>query len=173
MCNSPYFFPTLDTDSLAYSIPGVDDIYTKMGEMGDYFDFSNYPKDHPLYSTANMKFVGKFQGELGGSILDKLVGLRPKLYAFTQISSSGEEKITAKDVKKSVKDKVLSVDEYEKCLFDHQQKRVTMNYIRSSHHQLYSYSMSKIALSMCDTKRWFNNDITTLAFGHYSLENCK
>ena len=22
---------------------------------------------------------------------------------------------------------------------------------------------------MCDTKRWFDNDITTFAFGHYSL----
>ena len=83
-----------------------------------------------------------------------------------------EEKITAKGVKKSMKDKALSMDLYEKCLFEHQQKRLNMNYIRSDHHQLYSYSTNKIALSMCDTKRWFNNDITTLAFGHYSLD-CK
>ena len=92
--------PTLDTDSLAYSIPGVDDIYAKMGEMGDYFDLSNYPKDHPLYSAA---------------------------------------------------------------------KIVTMNYIRSDHHQVYSYTTNKIGLSMCDTKRWFDNDVTTFAFGHYKI----
>ena len=78
-----------------------------------------------------------------------------------------EEKITAKCVKKSVKDKALSMD-----LFEHQQKRVTINNICSDHHQLYSYSTNKIALSMCDTKRWFDNDITTVAFGHYSLD-CK
>ena len=94
----------------------MDDVYTKMGEMGDYFDFSNYPKNHPLYSTAKIKVAGKFKDELGGSILDKYIG-------------ADEEKITAKGVKKSVKDKALSVDTYEKCLFDHQQK---------SHHELYS-----------------------------------
>ena len=162
---------TLDTDSLAYAIPGVEDVYMEMSKMGDYFDFSNYPKDHPLYSTANMKVVGKFKDELGGSILDKFVGLRPKLYAFTELSPTGtvKEKITAKGVKKSVKDKVLSVDAYEKCLFDHQQKRITMNYIRSSHHQVYSYTTNKIGLSMYDTKRWFDNDVTTFAFGHYKI----
>ena len=103
--------------------------------------------------------------------MDKFVGLRPKLYAFTELSPTGavKEKITAKGVKKSVKDKVLSVDEYEKCLFDHERKKVTMNTIRSDHHQVYSYTTNKIALSMCDTKRWFDNDVTTFAFGHHSL----
>ena len=164
-------FSPLDTDSLAYSIPNVDDVYAEMAKMGNYFDFSNYSKDHPLYSTANMKVAGKFKDELGGSVLNEFVGLRPKLYCYTQKSSSGvvEEKITAKGVKKSVKDKALSMDLYKKCLFEHEQKRVTMNLIRSDHHQLYSYSTNKLALSMCDTKRWFNNDITTVAFGHYSL----
>ncbi len=152
-------------------MPDVEDVYAEMGQMGDYFDFSNYPKNHPLYSTANMKVAGKFKDELGGSILDKFVGLRPKLYCFTKLSPSGavEEKITAKGVKKSVKDRALSMDEYEKCLFSHQQKRVSMNYIRSDHHELYSYTTKKIALSMCDTKRWFSNDITTFAFGHYKI----
>ena len=113
--------PTLDTDSLAYSIPDVEDVYKEMSKMGDYFDFSNYPKDHFLYSTTNMKVAGKFKDELGGSIMDKFVGLRPKSYAFTELSPSGtaKEKITAKGVKKSVKDKALSMDEYEKCLFGH------------------------------------------------------
>ena len=73
-------------------------------------------------------------------------------------------------IKKSVIDKVLSMDEYEKCLFSHQQKRVIMNYICSDHHQLHSYNTNKIALSMCDTKRWFSNFITTIAFGHYFIE---
>ena len=132
----------------------MEDVYAKILEMGDYFDFSNYPKDHPLYSTANMKVAGKFKDELSGSILDKFVGLQPKLYAFTRLSPLGTvvEKITAKGVKKSVKDKALSVNEYEKCLFNHQQKKVVINYIRSDHHQLYSYSMNKTALTMCDTK---------------------
>ena len=149
----------------------MEDVYMEMSKMGDYFDFSNYPKDHPLYSAANMKVAGKFKDELGGFILDKFIGLRPKCYAFTQLSPQGAvaEKITAKGVKKSVKDKALSVDAYEKCLFDHQQKRVDIKYIRSDHHQLYSYSMKKTALTMCDTKRWFDNDITTLAFGHYKI----
>ena len=142
----------------------------EMSKMGDYFNFSNYPKDHSLYSATNMKVAGKFKDELGGFILDKFIGLRPKCYAFTQLSPQGTvaEKITAKGEKNLWKIK-HSVDAYEKCLFDHQQKRVDIKYIRSDHHQLYSYSMKKTALTMCDTKRWFDNDITTLAFGHYKI----
>ena len=70
-----------DTDSLAYEIIGHD-LYTGMAEMKDKFDFSEYPKDHPLYSIDNMKKVGKFKDECKGRLMLNFVGLRPKLYSF-------------------------------------------------------------------------------------------
>ena len=32
----------------------------------DWFDFSNYPKDHPNYDNSNNKVPGKFKDEMGG-----------------------------------------------------------------------------------------------------------
>ena len=59
-----------DTDSLIYEIE-TDDIYKDMSENGfkEYFDFSDYPKNHPLYDETNKKVIGKFKDELKGSIM--------------------------------------------------------------------------------------------------------
>ena len=70
-----------DTDSLAYEVVEYD-LYVGMGEMRDEFDFSEYPKDHFLYSTDNMKVLGKFKDECQGQLMLKFVGLRPKLYSL-------------------------------------------------------------------------------------------
>lgn len=54
-----------DTDSLIYNIQ-TDNVYTDMSLMGEYFDFSDYPKEHPCYSELNKKMFGKFKDELNG-----------------------------------------------------------------------------------------------------------
>ena len=50
-------------------------------DMKDQFDFSEYPKDHPLYSTDNMKVVGKFKDECMGQLMLNFTGLRPRFYS--------------------------------------------------------------------------------------------
>ena len=42
----------------------------------DLFDTSNYPREHPLYSSANQKVIGKFKDETGGLPIVEWVGLR-------------------------------------------------------------------------------------------------
>merc|ERR1712081_28591 len=48
-----------DTDSFCYSIPGERDVYGTM-RGNEWFDFSNFPKDHPNY---NIMVPGKFKDE--------------------------------------------------------------------------------------------------------------
>ena len=48
-----------DTDSFCYSIPQVENIY-EIIKNSDWFDFSNFPKDHRYYSDANKMTPGKF-----------------------------------------------------------------------------------------------------------------
>ena len=43
-----------DTDSLCYAVDNAD-LVRRMADISKMFDFSEYPTDHPLYSTANMK----------------------------------------------------------------------------------------------------------------------
>ena len=63
-------FPTstllfADTDALCYAVDDAD-LVSGMADIRSEFDFSEYPTDHPLYSTTNMKVVGKFKDELQG-----------------------------------------------------------------------------------------------------------
>ena len=47
-----------DTDSLCYHIK-TEDLYQDMEDMQEYFDTSNYPKEHPLFSMENAKSLAK------------------------------------------------------------------------------------------------------------------
>ena len=51
-----------DTDSFCYSIPQVENIY-EIIKNSDWFDFSNFPKDHRNYIDANKMIPGKFKDE--------------------------------------------------------------------------------------------------------------
>ena len=48
-----------DTDNLVYEIRGVDDVYEKMHEDIDLFDFSDYSKDSIFYDNTNKKSLVK------------------------------------------------------------------------------------------------------------------
>ena len=46
-----------DTDSLCYSIR-KQDIFQIIKENKEYFDLSDYPKEHELYDETNKKVIG-------------------------------------------------------------------------------------------------------------------
>jgi hypothetical protein len=55
-----------DTDSLCYAFQ-TDDIYRDIAPDSDRFDFSDYPKNHFLYSEINKKVIGKMKDETNGN----------------------------------------------------------------------------------------------------------
>eukprot|EP00794_Sanderia_malayensis_P001211 gene1211-biopygen438 len=72
----------MDTDSFIYDIPRpLEEVHQIMNESSHLFDYSNYPKDHPNYSTTNKKAIGKMKDELEGKVMDEFIGLRPKMYS--------------------------------------------------------------------------------------------
>jgi hypothetical protein len=58
------------------------DFYEFMKNNPYYFDTSDYPKDHPLYSDKNKKVIGKFKDELNGIKTLEGIGLRSKMYSY-------------------------------------------------------------------------------------------
>ena len=160
-----------DTDSFCVAIEHPD-VFGEMATFKDCFDFSEYPRDHPLYDESNRKVVGKFKDELHGACMTKFVGLRPKLYSFEYIDAHGQarEKNTAKGVQKCVKDNKLAFADYERCLREMCVEQVSVNSIRSDHHKLYTYNVNKIGLSAYDDKRYICDDgVHTLAHGHSQI----
>ncbi|KAG8233055.1 hypothetical protein J437_LFUL004277 [Ladona fulva] len=67
----------IDTDSLIYEIK-TEDFNKDMLENLDDFDTSNYPQDHPCYSTQNKKVISKFKDECNGKLMTNFISLRKK-----------------------------------------------------------------------------------------------
>jgi hypothetical protein len=53
-----------------------------MTENKEYFDLSDYAKDHELFDNTNKKVIGKFKNESSDSQIIEFVGLRSKLYSY-------------------------------------------------------------------------------------------
>ena len=160
-----------DTDSLLYEIE-TDDVYKDMEEYKDFYDFSEYPEDHPLYSPKNHKKEGKFKDEAKGYIIIEFVGLRAKMYSII-IQEQVKVKVIkkAKGVKKSTVKTDFHFDDYTTALTSEKgTNTATFNTIRSFNHQLMSIEQEKVGLNKFDDKRYLEDHINTLAHGHYKIQ---
>ena len=159
-----------DTDSLCYGIETEDFFKDISGDVKDYFDTSNFPKDHPseIPVGKNKKVPGMMKDEAGGRIIEEFVGLRAKLYSYRMFEGKEEKK--CKGIKKSVVRKDISHEDYKECLFSKKPQMRKMNVIRSHGHEIFSETVNKIALSANDDKRIILEDrISTLSYGHYKI----
>ena len=58
-----------------------DDVYKNIKSNENLYDKRDYPKEHPLHSNANKKFLGKMKDECAGTSIAEYVCLRPKIYS--------------------------------------------------------------------------------------------
>ena len=153
-----------DTDSLLVAIK-TKDAYKDMSEMKDEYDFSDYPKEHPLYNETTKKIIGKFKDECSGVAIAEYIGLRPKLYSIMRADEQVIKK--AKGVKKYVIKKQINFENYRDALFNKKKYTHSMNMLRSMQHNIYGLKVNKTTLSPLDTKRYITPDgITTYAYGY-------
>lgn len=75
-----------DTDNLIYKVQ-TKDIYNDMNKssLKEWFDFSDYLKDHLLYDELNKKVIGKFKDELNGRI--RLLYTTKKQYKIQNLNN--------------------------------------------------------------------------------------
>ena len=153
-----------DTDSLLLSIE-TDDVYKDIESNKNLYDTCDYPKEHPLYSNANKKVLGKMKDECAGTPIAECVCLRPKMYSILKADEKNIKK--AKGVKKSVVKKQIMHEHYKETLFGTKQLWHGMNILRSERHVIYGMHVNKISLSPFDSKRWIaDNGIHTNAYGY-------
>ena len=80
-----------DTDSLLLEIE-TEDYYKDMERRKHLYDTSDYPQDHPLYSTTNKKVLGKMKDECAGTQIAETVCLRPKMYSILKADEKKHKK---------------------------------------------------------------------------------
>ena len=156
-----------DTDSLLLEIK-TEDVYKDMGCHKRYYDTSDYPKEHPLYSQENKKVLGKMKDECNGKTISEVVCLRSKMYSI--LIEGGENKKKAKGTTKVVTKKEISHQNYKDALFGRQSFKHGMDMFGSEDHQIFGVHLNKTSLSPFDSKRWIKEDgIHTLAYGHKDI----
>ena len=154
-----------DTDSLTYEIES-EDVYSDFWKDKTRFDNSDYP----YFDKTNKKVIGKFKDEAAGVPICEFIGLRSKMYTYTQDNQKVGK--TAKGIKRNVIKKDITHENYKDTLFSNKQMYHTMKTIRSQNYELGSYEINKVSLSCFDDKRYLlENGIDSYAYGHHAINS--
>ena len=154
-----------DTDSFLLELK-CDDLSSELanGPLSEHMDFSNFDKDHPLFSNKNKGVLGKLKSEIGSKIIEEVVALQPKVYSIKL--SDNEEIKKAKGTKKTITNN-LSHELYKKIHMGTLcQHSVTSVQIRSKNCKLQTIREKRRALCKVDTKRSYKNGEESLGYGH-------
>ena len=153
----------MNTDSLFYDIK-TKDFYKDIAEdVKTRFDTSGYVSGRPLPIGKNKKIIGLMKNELGGKIMKEFIGLRPKMYSY-RVEESEPKK--CKGIKKCVVKKMISFEDYKRCLFEGINIHRSQMMFRSKKHKTKTLEVNKLALSREDDKRISIDGIASLAMGH-------
>ena len=159
-----------DTDSFCYYIKTKKDFYKTIKEDLDWFDFSNYNKEHPNYNTDNHLVPGKMKDEMGGKIIDEFVGLRSKMYSVTV--QNQQDKKAAKGFLRSIQ-KDIRHEDYLRCIDETTDLSFTGHKIHQEHHQIFLSEVTKKGLCAYNDKKYIDKkgfrNFNCLSFGHYKL----
>ena len=156
-----------DTDSYFLSIK-TKDIYKDLKQVQDELDTSDYPKDHPLYSVDNKKVIGKFKDELNGKIMNEIIFLKSKAYAYTLSDLTEKKKL--KGISQPIVKKEMNFKNYKNCLYNTETQLNTMFRLNSEKHNMFINEVKKVSLNPFDDKRYICEDgIKTLPYGIESL----
>ena len=161
-----------DTDSFCYWIPTETNIYEDICGNHDWFDFSNYPLNHPNFDDSNNLIPGKMKDEMGGRLILEFVGLRAKMYSI--LNYDGDNKKTAKGVISEVKNRQITHENFKTSLMAEKRFIHKGSKILQEKHQLYTADVNKVTLSPFNDKKWITRDgnmFHTLSFGNILIPN--
>jgi len=159
-----------DTDSLILEVQTENvyqDLQLHLADDPPTLDTSNFPKSHVLFSNQHKKVPGPMKDECAGLPLEEVVLLAPNVKALRYAS---HDDFTGKGLKKHLLKK-LTFQEYRDALQE-RMKEETFDAIRSSGHHLYTISCTKRGFTAFDSKRWCEDGLHTLPFGHYAITDC-
>lgn len=154
-----------DTDNMVLEIKSsnVYDILAK--RFRSVMDFSNYPKNHPLYNEENKSKLGCLKDETKSEPIKEFCSLKPKLYAYTY----GEQvKKTGKGIKKHILSN-LTIDSYKECLYNEEISTENQTNIISRKHVVYTKESKRITLNPYSDKNFLINSIDTMAYGNQKI----
>lgn len=168
-----------DTDSVMCSLPieSEEHYVSQMKSVGEWFDHSEYSKDHPLFSTENAGIPGFFKDEHAGGgskpdlEIESYCALRAKCYSIV-FKGDGINKVTCKGTGSAAK-KHLTHDLFLRALRG-EVISASCGSLKSRDHHIFQETLKRVALVPFDDKGYLmDNMITCLAHGHYKTREHK
>ncbi|CAG8685912.1 15687_t:CDS:2, partial [Rhizophagus irregularis] len=126
----------------------------------------NTLRRHGTRELKNKKVIGKWKDENAGTRITRYAGNRSKSYVVeTENASKNIQK--SKGLKKSLVNKELTIDIYERCILEGvEDKPRTAYFLQCERFVPYIIRRTKKSINPLDSKRWILNDrITTWAYG--------
>lgn len=165
----------MDTDSFILSL-NVHNVEKNILKYSEYFDCSDYPTSHLLYNSINKKKPGVLKDELKGCIMMEFISLAPKLYAYKCVNDINYQVTEVKKAKGILKTTVaheITFANYYNVLFENKVFTFKQRTFKSKLHHLRTIEFDKIGLILRKhAKRFFlDNNVESLAFGHYKINN--
>ena len=160
-----------DTDSFILLVETPDQ-HADMADMMEWFDTSNFPIDHPLYSTANRRKLGYFKSETGAHCPSEFCGLRSKMYSLWTPNSDDDRHtyVKAKGIPKAHVKRHVKRHQYLHVLNSWSTTRCKFRAFRSANHEVTTREFTKVCLSALDDKRYLLPDgVTSLPYGHCDI----
>ena len=142
-----------DTDSffLSLTVNAQTSSSDVLKDLESFVDFSNYPTNHPLFSTANKAKLGCFKDECGGKEIEEMILLKPKMYSI-KLKDSDDEIKRAKGVSKAII-RNLRHKNYKQVYKSLAETSVKMTILKSIDHRVHTFTFNKRALSCWEDKR--------------------
>jgi len=158
----------IDTDSLCILIK--DDMMHIYKQFPNLFDTSMF-KENNKYNVQpkNAKVSGLLKDEFGDRIISKFVYLSSKLYCVLLDDEDESKAIKkAKGITKSVI-KTITFKDYYAALYEKEGRMIEQNRIISKKHEIFTVKQNRIGLKLFCDKRYFDENNSSLPYGHYSI----
>ena len=156
-----------DTDSFFLALHSnkeirLQDIFLYLRE---YFDSSNYPQDHPLFSVSNKARLGCFKDETAGRPIEEMILLRPKMYSMKLLGVDTSIK-RAKGISRHLVAST-SHDTYREAFLSQGETSYQMTIFRSRLHDIETVTFRKRGLSAWEDKRCWLEANSSVPHGSY------
>ncbi|XP_069175223.1 uncharacterized protein [Procambarus clarkii] len=153
-----------DTDSFIFTLT-CKDAFQEMTKapLVDYMDFSNFDKDHPMYSATRKGELGLLKSEVKQKIITELIALKPKTYSLLTIDN--EHLCKCKGIPYHQQKKITHAS-FQNTLETNTTFNFVSRSIRNVNGQICTCKTTKRGLSAFDDKRYLISPTESLAYGH-------
>ena len=153
-----------DTDSFLFAFSGKEKLEF-LSDIEHIMDFSNYPKEHALFSTKRAGQLGYLKDEMKGvSEIEGAIALKSKCYCIKSKNTISK----CKGIPKVATNK-LKFKHYKNALLHSKTLKSEFSKITSKEHKVSTSAVIRKSLTGYDDKRYYLCDIHSLPYGHYKI----